>query len=82
MKETRHSDLGSFGNNGEGDGSAEPAGALPADALPADGLPGGDSAGSGLPGEWDDDPWDVFLPDNDPADPLPEPGDFWIERES
>jgi len=25
-----------------------------------------------------DDPWDIFLPD-DGHDPLPEPGDFWIE---
>ncbi|MEX2317909.1 MAG: hypothetical protein WD669_12200 [Pirellulales bacterium] len=28
----------------------------------------------------DDDPrWDVFLPDDDPYEPLPEPGDFWID---
>ena len=26
-----------------------------------------------------DDPWDVFIPDDDELDPLPEPGDFWIE---
>jgi hypothetical protein len=23
--------------------------------------------------------WDVFIPDDDEIDPLPEPGDFWIE---
>lgn len=28
-----------------------------------------------------DDPWDVFLGDDDPSDPWPEPGDFWIESE-
>jgi hypothetical protein len=28
----------------------------------------------------DDDPnWDVFIPDDDECDPLPEPGDFWID---
>jgi hypothetical protein len=28
----------------------------------------------------DDDPcWDVFLPDDDELDPLPEPGDFWLD---
>jgi hypothetical protein len=27
----------------------------------------------------DDSPWDVFIPDDDEIDPLPEPGDFWIE---
>jgi hypothetical protein len=45
-----------------------------------------------LPDNWPDDPddpqgfpipddshWDVFLPDDDEFDPLPEPGDFWIE---
>lgn len=26
-----------------------------------------------------DDCWDVFIPDDDEFDPLPEPGDFWIE---
>jgi hypothetical protein len=25
------------------------------------------------------DCWDVFIPDDDELDPLPEPGDFWIE---
>jgi hypothetical protein len=25
----------------------------------------------------DDSRWDVFLPDDDEIDPLPEPGDFW-----
>jgi hypothetical protein len=25
--------------------------------------------------------WDVFIPDDDEIDPLPEPGDFWIEPE-
>jgi hypothetical protein len=46
-----------------------------------------------LPDDWPDDPddpqgfpipdddshWDVFVPDDDELDPLPEPGDFWIE---
>jgi hypothetical protein len=27
----------------------------------------------------DDSHWDVFIPDDDEIDPLPEPGDFWIE---
>lgn len=26
--------------------------------------------------------WDVFIPDDDERDPLPEPGDFWIDFES
>jgi hypothetical protein len=29
----------------------------------------------------DDDRWDVFLPDEEPCDPSPEPGDFWIDAE-
>ena len=29
----------------------------------------------------DDERWDIFLPDDDQLDPLPEPGDFWIEPE-
>ena len=29
----------------------------------------------------DDSRWDVFLPDGDPNDPRPEPGDFWIDAE-
>jgi hypothetical protein len=31
--------------------------------------------------ERDDGRWDVFLPDDDPGEPLPEPGDFWIDAE-
>jgi len=31
------------------------------------------------PLEFDDDQWDAFLPDDDQQDPLPEPGDFWLE---
>ena len=27
----------------------------------------------------DEDDWDVFIPDDDERDPLPEPGDFWLE---
>jgi len=27
----------------------------------------------------DDDCWDAFLPDEGQHDPLPEPGDFWLE---
>jgi hypothetical protein len=29
---------------------------------------------------WEADPWEAFLPD-DQLDPLPEPGDFWIESD-
>ncbi len=29
----------------------------------------------------DDSRWDVFLPDADEIDPLPEPGDFWVDDE-
>lgn len=29
----------------------------------------------------DDSRWDAFLADDDERDPLPEPGDFWIEDE-
>ena len=29
----------------------------------------------------DDSHWDVFIPDDDELDPLPEPGDYWIEPE-
>ena len=31
------------------------------------------------PLELEDDCWDAFLPDDGQEDPLPEPGDFWIE---
>jgi hypothetical protein len=31
--------------------------------------------------ETDDDRWDVFLPDEEPYEPRPEPGDFWIDAE-
>lgn len=27
----------------------------------------------------DDDPWDVFIADDDERDPQPEPGDFWSD---
>lgn len=27
----------------------------------------------------EDDPWDVFIADDDECDPNPEPGDFWPE---
>ena len=33
----------------------------------------------GFPIPVDDSHWDVFVPDDDEFDPLPEPGDFWIE---
>jgi hypothetical protein len=36
---------------------------------------------SGFPVPGDDSHWDVFVPDDDEIDPLPEPGDFWIEPE-
>ena len=25
--------------------------------------------------------WDAFIPDDDECDPLPEPGDFWIDSD-
>ena len=29
--------------------------------------------------DWpDDEDWEVFLPDGDPYEPEPQPGDFWI----
>ncbi|QEG37136.1 hypothetical protein [Bythopirellula goksoeyrii] len=28
---------------------------------------------------WNDDPWEVFVPDEDQRDPLPEVGDFWTD---
>jgi hypothetical protein len=27
----------------------------------------------------EDDPWDVFIADEDERDPMPEPGDFWSD---
>jgi hypothetical protein len=33
----------------------------------------------GPPGD-DDSRWDVFVPDDDERDPLPEPGDFWNDE--
>lgn len=39
-----------------------------------------ESGDDALPLEIASDAWDAFLPDED-TDPLPEPGDFWIERE-
>ena len=33
------------------------------------------------PLEFDDGPWEAFLPDDGQLDPLPEPGDFWIESD-
>jgi hypothetical protein len=36
-------------------------------------------ADSPYPSVDDDSKWDVFLPDDDELDPLPCPGDFWIE---
>jgi hypothetical protein len=36
-----------------------------------------------LPWADDGDPrWDVFIPDDDERDPLPQPGDFWIDSGS
>jgi len=29
----------------------------------------------------DDERWDALLPDDDPYDPEPEPGDFWIDAD-
>ena len=34
----------------------------------------------GLP-EFDDEPWEVFEPDDD-QEPVPEPGDFWVETDA
>ena len=31
------------------------------------------------PLEFDEEQWEAFLPDDDTRDPIPEPGDFWIE---
>ena len=51
-------------------------------------IPRGDSSHPDeLPWDWDDrtpielddDHWDALLPDEDQGDPLPEPGDFWID---
>jgi hypothetical protein len=28
----------------------------------------------------DDSRWEAFIPDEDERDPLPDPGDFWIEN--
>jgi hypothetical protein len=42
-----------------------------------------DAADDGEPWEIpctdDDSSWDVFIPDDDERDPLPDPGDFWID---
>ena len=32
------------------------------------------------PLEFDDEPWEAFVPDDD-HEPQPEPGDFWTERD-
>lgn len=32
------------------------------------------------PPSGDDAYWDAFIPDDDECDPLPEPGDFWMEE--
>jgi hypothetical protein len=35
-----------------------------------------------VPDDWpDDEEWEVFLPDGDPYEPEPAPGDFWIGDE-
>jgi hypothetical protein len=34
------------------------------------------------PNDWpDDEDWEVFLPDGNPYEPEPAPGDFWIGDE-
>jgi hypothetical protein len=48
--------------------------------LPSNGSDEGDEPGH-FPMPDDDSQWDVFIPDDDEIDPLPEPGDFWIEPE-
>ena len=30
--------------------------------------------------DFDDEPWEAFVPDDD-QEPVPEPGDFWIETD-
>ena len=40
-----------------------------------------DDAEDRTPWDFDEDHWDAFLPDDDQRDPLPEPGDFWIESD-
>jgi hypothetical protein len=30
---------------------------------------------------FDDDQWEIFLPDDEPYERRPEPGDFWIDAE-
>ena len=37
--------------------------------------------GDTTPMEFDDGPWEAFLPDDDQTDPVPEPGDFWIDSD-
>jgi len=46
----------------------EPAPPEPSDWEPLD-----------IPCTDDDSSWDVFIPDDDEEDPLPGPGDFWID---
>jgi hypothetical protein len=38
-----------------------------------------DGAGADSDSADDDSRWDVFLPDDDEIDPLPERGDFWLD---
>lgn len=33
------------------------------------------------PLDLDDTAWDAFVPDDDQCDPLPDYGDFWIDRD-
>lgn len=52
--------------------------------VPGDDCPDDDDSpddGDTTPMEFDDGPWEAFLPDDDQTDPLPEPGDFWIESD-
>jgi hypothetical protein len=32
-------------------------------------------------GAHEDDPWDVFIADDDQCDPQPEPNDFWLPED-
>jgi hypothetical protein len=53
--------------------------AQPRDSRLLLGWPDGPDDAHDFPIPDDDSQWDVFIPDDDEIDPLPDPGDFWIE---
>ncbi len=59
------------------DGTA-PAGQEPEDVEPE--LEDPDHLEIDDPSRGDEAYWDVFIPDEDERDPLPEPGDFWMDE--